>query len=293
MRIHVHDAFVSTQHPRGQPGNKGEFAKKSGGTTTTKAKSKPSGGEFNYENWLKGLVSEVDLPKAKAQVSTATKQIKHAVATKQPGVDVVVPKAVAKSLVAPTKEDAATKTKITNPAHNLNIQIMGTGSHRAQLQAALQHGNFPGADTVQNLTIYNINKPISTQGLAAKHLSGSAVGLTIPLDDETIIQVTDATGRKDLVSVMTHELGHAVDIKHNYALSTNMGRSIQSDAAKLTPQEQKKARYYTDNPKEGFAELYRLAFSPAKEGAFLMSQQRAQQVFAKSLAEMRRVTQSA
>jgi flagellar biosynthesis/type III secretory pathway protein FliH len=105
--------------------------------------------------------------------------------------------------------------------------------------------------------------------------------------------VTDATGRKDLVSVMTHELGHAVDIKHNYALSDNMEKSIQSDAAKLTPQEQKKAAYYIKNKKEGFAELYRLAFSPAKEGAFLMSQQRAQQVFAKSLAEMRRVTQSA
>lgn len=40
-RARTRDAFVETQHPRGQPGNPGEFTKKGSGTTTAKASPTP------------------------------------------------------------------------------------------------------------------------------------------------------------------------------------------------------------------------------------------------------------
>lgn len=43
MRLHFHDAFVETQHPRGQPKNKGEFAKGHGATApAAKPTAKPA-----------------------------------------------------------------------------------------------------------------------------------------------------------------------------------------------------------------------------------------------------------
>lgn len=89
-----------------------------------------------------------------------------------------------------------------------------------------------------------------------------------------------------------HEMGHALDHVTGGVISPVIGRQARSDAKSLSPEEAYEARYFLSSSSEAFAELYALAFAPSSDSEIFfggLSRTRAQQAFAKSLADVRQI----
>lgn len=109
------------------------------------------------------------------------------------------------------------------------------------------------------------------------------------VDGTTEILVADTVKGmrvKDVTGVAMHELGHALD--YSTGMSSRIGSVLRSDFDRMRPEEKYLARYWGQSEKELFAEAYKLAYSPAKKGAFGMGQKRAEKVFSRSLEELRK-----
>lgn len=112
-------------------------------------------------------------------------------------------------------------------------------------------------------------------------------------DPHIEIATTDTMGfpNADPTGVTVHELGHALDSALNrYNLPGQFVWNITQDAAGLTKDMRSDAAYWLQNPKEGFAELYSLTFSPnhGKDARFFaLPYPVASKVFAKSINAMR------
>lgn len=125
--------------------------------------------------------------------------------------------------------------------------------------------------------IDGVDKPLA--GLAVQDQDGR---LTVSVADT----VND---RKvaDAVGTATAELGRALDYATKGKRSEMLSATIMADFLRMSVKERDLAVHYGNSPTEMFAELYRLAYSPSKKGAFAMPQKLAEKRFARSLVALR------
>ena len=100
------------------------------------------------------------------------------------------------------------------------------------------------------------------------------------------------TKTKDPGGVAVHEVGHAVDHWRGWGHSMHMRAEFMREVSGMTSGEARKARYYLNDPREMFAEMYRMAHGPVPKTKSVrvfggMEYGRAQKVFAKSIAAVK------
>ena len=95
----------------------------------------------------------------------------------------------------------------------------------------------------------------------------------------------------DIEGVTVHEMGHALDVatgrKWNPSVAEQVWKEAYDPFIGMSSDELKRSAHYLSSESEMFAELYRTIYSRARNGGFGMPQDRADQVFKKSIKHMK------
>lgn len=165
------------------------------------------------------------------------------------------------------------------------VKVSGPGKGKAAIRLAWNA--IPEADrdflTETGIELFTVKTIEGVDrnyaGLAVQDQAGR---LTVSVADT----VNDRKVR-DAVGTATCELGRAVDYAAKGKRSEALTAIIMADFLRMSVKERDLAVHYGNSPTEMFAELYRLAYSPAKKGAFVLPQKLAEKRFARSLAALR------
>jgi hypothetical protein len=165
--------------------------------------------------------------------------------------------------------------------------VSGSGRNKSVIAGAIKslpHGHLRLLGEIAVVAVDLINEA-RTVGL----FSQASKTITVADRYQTMLGKRE---NRDPVGTTYHEIGHALNRSANLTspLRSGLAAQMQRDLSKLTTGEQRQAKYFLSGGQhEVFAELYRLAYSPAKKGAFGGDQTRMEQVFSGSIAMLRKV----
>jgi hypothetical protein len=290
------DKWKEEKHPRGQPGNKGEFAKTSGGGGSSSSEwSVPL--RPNYDDVNAVMASKVS-PQEKIRrlreiqkkdpdvvgpyANGRIRRIKEQTGVEEETEPEKKPQAAPTSANEPTAEPEKPKPSPTGGKPT----VTGTGSNRKKIEEGINR--LPPAVAEQLKHIKVVTAPTVAHGATAQHSYSGLYSYgetpTVTVPDSFLVRGSPQKLR-DPIGITVHELGHALDHQSNWQLGKEFGPMVDEAAKSMSKFDREYAEHSFSNDKEKFAELFRLAFS--RDGSFEKRQAAAERIFAKPLAAIR------
>ncbi len=303
-RIAKDNEFKEADHPRGQPGNAGQFGSSGG---SEKAKNPYDVGGAMHARWeqgFKGAQKWQQIPpkfagyKAYREGFEAAKSSKESKKGQQQELgpegklDHEEKKEEAATTISEpenTQEEEknsenseAINTVIEGPRNDLlSYVVKGNGANKHKVLMGAQAIPKEHANLIKDIPI--ISKPTvwsSNEGgreVCGTFRNDSGV-LSVNIADKVV-----GFNSKDVAGTTVHELGHALDYRTGYKIGPQIAKIVAQEASRMSKADRYFCKHYLMNDREMFAEVYRLVYTPSKRGAFGMGQKKAEKLFAKSI----------